>query len=399
MILHGTGLDYRWGMSNNPVAVFRPDDIVISVDGTGPGQGDSRLFLGEKKDAEGFRDFLAEIRKHFKVDQVFLYGHSQGGFFVTFYSGLFPETVAGVVAHASGTWTWTETGKRAQKVAVALLHGSGDPVVPYRQSPGAYAALEEAGFDRLLLRRMPGYNHWPNAVRATECLDWCEGMLTADPDRALSLAVEMMRPKGADEYQYEIPPAFAAARMVLRRFQGEGPDPFGGVPSTLQDRASELISALDKLTTDIVKDFEKEIGKKLDLGKEPPLAGLLAFRADFRGIEPAERWFQKIGFDKAEKAHAKAAGAIFDAWYAEKKSDGDRYTEIVAALKDAWLYDGYPLELGERLTEWKGLAKSLDLDKKALKANDDVVEPWLKGWEARVWERYSQACSKWKVPK
>jgi len=399
VILHGTGLDYHWGFWNNKPGLFRPDDVVISVDGTSPGQGETRLFLGEKKDAEAFRDFLAEMRKLFSVDRIFLYGHSQGGFFVTYYSGMFPETVAGVVAHASGMWLGTETGKKAQQVAVAFLHGSSDPVVPYRQSPGAHQALQEAGFDRLLLRRMPGYTHWPNAVRATECLDWCEGMRTQDPDRALALVVELLRPKGPDEYQYEIPPAFASARMVLHRFQGEGSDPFVGVHGTLQDRADELISAVDKFAADMVKEFEKDVGKKLDLGKEPPLAGLLAFRADFRGIEPAERWLQKIGFDKAEKAHAKAAGAILDAWYAEKKSDGDRYTEIVAALKDAWLYDGYPPELGERLTEWKGLAKSLDLDKKALKAYDDVVEPWLKGWEARVWERYSQACSKWKVPK
>ena len=399
VILHGTGLDYRWGYWNNPPGTFRPQDVVVSVDGTSPGQGDSRLFLGEPKDADAFHAFLEEMRKLFAVDRIYLYGHSQGGFFVTYYSGLHPDAVAGVVAHASGVWTWTETGKKASRVAVALLHGAADPVVPYRQSPGSYEALREAGFERLLLRRMPGYNHWPNAVRATECLDWCEGMTTEDPDRALALAVELLRPKGPDQYQYEIPPAFAAARMVLGRLQGEGPDPLAGTPSTLQERAAELRSALDRFGAEIAKELEKDVGKKLALAAEPPLAGLLAFREDFRGVEPAERWLQKLGFDKAAKAHAKAAAAALDAWYAEQKADGDRFVEIVAALADGWLFDGYPPELGEKLADWHASAKSLGLDKKALKAYDEVVEPWRKGWEARAWERYAQACAGWKPPK
>src|SRR5258707_1400623 len=100
VILHGTGLDYRWGHWNNKPGIFRPDDIVVSVDGTSPAEN-SRLFLGEEKDAKLFKEFLAEMRTTFAVDRVFLYGHSQGGFFVPYYMGLFPETVAGGVAHAS----------------------------------------------------------------------------------------------------------------------------------------------------------------------------------------------------------------------------------------------------------------------------------------------------------
>jgi len=45
LILHGTGLDYRWGHWNNKPGIFRPEDIVVSVDGTSP-DGQTRLFLG-----------------------------------------------------------------------------------------------------------------------------------------------------------------------------------------------------------------------------------------------------------------------------------------------------------------------------------------------------------------
>lgn len=399
VILHGTGLDYRWGLWNNPPGQFRPLDIVVSVDGTSPGQGDSRLFLGEEKDADSFREFLDEMRTQFAVDRVYLYGHSQGGFFVTYYSGLHPDTVAGVVAHASGAWSWTETGKKAQSVAVAFMHGSADPVVPYRQSPGSFAAFREAGFKKLLLRRLPGYNHWPNCVRATECLDWCEGMTTKNPDRALTLVKELLRPKGVDNQGYEIPPAFAAARSVLRRFQGEGDDPFGNLPAMLQGHAEELAAAIEKLAGDVAKNLDKEIGKKLTLAKEPPLAALRAYREDFRGVDSAERWLDKLGFAKMEKAQAKSVEALFKAWYEPEKPEAERCVEVLAALADGWLYDGYPPELAERLAEWQTTAASLGLDKKTVKAFDEVVDPWQKGWGSRVWEEYQRVCGEWKVPK
>ena len=101
LILHGTGLDYRWGHWNNKPGVFRPNDVVVSVDGTSP-NGASRLFLGEPKDAQPLAEFLGEMRATFAVDRVFLYGHSQGGFFVAYFMGEHPELVTGGVAHASG---------------------------------------------------------------------------------------------------------------------------------------------------------------------------------------------------------------------------------------------------------------------------------------------------------
>src|SRR5262249_52424015 len=156
--------------------VFRRDDIVVSVDGTSPGQNDTRLFLGRPEDARAFRDFLSEMRKTFAVDRIFLYGHSQGGFFVVYYAGEYPNTVAGVVAHASGAWNWSKMTGKVKNLAIAFMHGNADQFVPYGQSPGARDAYAKAGFKLLHLRRLHGYSHWPNAVRAGECLAWCDGM-------------------------------------------------------------------------------------------------------------------------------------------------------------------------------------------------------------------------------
>ena len=95
VICHGTGLDYRWGHWNNKPEVFRPDDIVVSVDGPSPGANSTRLFLGKSQDAKAMHAFLGELRQEFKIDRIFLYGHSQGGFFVVYYAGEYPGIGAG----------------------------------------------------------------------------------------------------------------------------------------------------------------------------------------------------------------------------------------------------------------------------------------------------------------
>jgi len=399
VILHGTGGDYRWGFLNNQPGAFRPNDVVVSVDGTTPGEGESRLFMGEEKDAAAFRDFLAEMRTQFAVAKVFLYGHSQGGFFVTYYAGEFPDTVDGVVAHASGSWTWTKTGKKSHRVAVAFMHGTSDPVVPYGQSPGARDHYVEEDYPMVLLRRLPGFTHWPNGVRATECLDWCEAMTTDDPDRALALAKELLRPKGADEYQYEIPPAFAAARQVLRRFGPDGHDPFGNLPAMAQGHADEVAAAVEKLASDAAEDLQKAVGKKLALSADPPAAALRAYREDFRGVDAAERWIKKLDLDQEIAKQAKLTKPLYDAWYSENMPEGERFATIALALADCWLHDGLPPELAEQLDKWKERAAELKLDKKALKAYETNVEPWKQAWGADAWKVYEKALAGWKVPK
>jgi len=76
--------------------------------------------------------------------------------------------LGGVVAHASGVWSWSEISRKMKDVPVLFLHGTKDPVVPYRQSVGGREYLDGKGLDLVALLRLPGYNHWPNSTRVTE---------------------------------------------------------------------------------------------------------------------------------------------------------------------------------------------------------------------------------------
>jgi predicted esterase len=395
VICHGTGLDYRWGYLNNPVDSFRSDDIVISVDGPTP-NGDTRLFMGESKDAKAIHDFLAELRATFAVDRVYLYGHSQGGFFVVYYAGEFPDDVAGVVAHASGAWNWSKTGKEVHKVAISFMHGTADPVVPYGQSPGSRDAYVEAKFPLIHLRRLQLYNHWPNAVRADEELDWCEGMTATTPAEALACARAILRPKPSDEYQWETVVGFSGARDVLRRLVGQGPAPFADVPSEVKTQAQALIDAVEAEGAKHVDALRKVLGanKTLALDGKPWLGHLVALREDFRGVDSVEAFVKELGYDKLAAAHAKAAGDIFKAWY-DEKDPRKMYEAIVGAIDGAYLFEGFPPELAGKLDELRKDEKKLGVSKKASK-DFAAVGLWKDGWK-KGREAYQDIWKKWKL--
>lgn len=395
VILHGTGLDYRWGHWNNKPGIFRPDDIVVSVDGTSP-DGQTRLFLGRPEDAALFAKFLEELRASFSVDRIFLYGHSQGGFFVPYFMGEHPEAVAGGVAHASGAWNWSKTPKELRKLALVFLHGSSDPVVPYGQSPGSRDYYVEHGFPLTHLRRLPYYNHWPNAVRATEELDWCQGMTAKDPREVLDCALAMLRTKPADEYQWTTVVDFSGALRVLERLVGKGPVALEKVPEDLAQEAREWMARIDAQAEEQVKTLRATLPKKgaLVLDGKPWLGQLLPLREDFRGVDAVEKLCAEIGLAKLAEAHGKATKPLYDAWYGEGKSEADCAGAVLESIGKCFLVDGLPANLREKMEEWK--KRKLELPAKVAKKWNDW-ESYLKGLDDG-WKQYESVWKKWKGP-
>lgn len=394
VILHGSNLDYRWGPMNNPAGVFRPADIVVSVDGTTP-NGEARNFLDDKKDLDAFAAFLAEMRAAFAVDRVFLYGHSQGGFFVVRFAGDHPDVVAGVVAHASGSWLSSKMSTPVKKVAIAFQHGTLDPVVPYVQSVASRDAYAKAGFPLLHLRRLDTYNHWPNAVRSTESIDWCEGMTTTDPARAYAAAERILAPKKADEYQWETVVGYAGARDVLRRLEKKGPAPFGEVSDEIAKKAATAITKVEAEGARHVAALEKSVKTRKDLTLKGAswLGHLVPLREDFRGVDSVETYVEKIGYDDELASQQKAANAIVNAWDGSSPPKAI-YETIVTNLPGAFLVEGLPAELAERMKTWKSGAKGIGLDAKLLKKHADF-EAWTDGWKSGS-DAYRDVWKSWK---
>jgi len=379
ILLHGTGLDYRWGHANHPAGKFRPNDVVISVDGTSPAADGSRLFLGEKKDVDAFHELLVELRERFAVDRVFLYGHSQGGFFVAYYAGERPEDIAGVVAHASGAWSGSKTTGGVRDLPIVFLHGTADPVVPYTNSTGTRDHYRKQGLDLARLRRLPGYNHWPNSVRAGECLDWCAGMVAKDAAYAFSRAEELLRPKGKDSVEYQTAVDFAGAASILERFTAKSPRKLEKIPKAAASAAKALLAKVDAAGKEHRQKIQKGLRGGLRLDGGAWLGHLLAVREDFRGVPSIEELCAALSFDERAAEHAAAARRALAPWY-DDRPPAAIYSAAVEEIPNAFLSDAWPVGYAEKLVEWHAAAEANAIPAKD-RARFAAVEAWRRGLE------------------
>jgi predicted esterase len=399
VVCHGTGLDYRWGHANLAPAEFRPTDIVVCPDGTSEADDGTRVFLGERRDVITFRDFVLEMSRSFPVDRIFLYGHSQGSFFVLYAAGQFPGLTEGVVAHASGAWTNTTLQGGIQSIPLAFMHGTADPVIPYGQSVGARDAFRDAGHEMLLVRRMEGYNHWPNAIRASECLDWCAAMSTTRADTALRCAEALLAPKPKDQYGYECPVPFGGAYQALKRVLMEGENHVEEASDEQKAKAKAMLERIDAEAARHVATLSKDVKSKgdlvLGLGEQGGawLGHMLAFREDFRGVPAAEAYFTTIALDEATTAQRDAGAKLGTAWYSPR-AETEKFAAVTENIGECFLLDTLPATLAKDMGDMKARAAELKLGEDLLE-NYSVLEMWASARKAG-YARYLEMCRQFK---
>lgn len=384
VILHGSGGNRHWGFANHDKTTFRPDDLVVSPDGT----SSNGEFMGDSKDAKRFHALLEELQRTFKVRATFLYGHSQGSFFALHHAGEFPADVQGIVAHASGLWTSTKAGKAGHRQAVVLMHGTQDPVVPYVQSVGAHDALRRAGYPMVRLRPLEGWNHWPaehNSAGGTphtsQQLAWVEGMTTEDPDR-LEACLDVLADV-KDRVEHDWAALYALARRV-------GASAFAKDPT--KRRSAKAVAVVEALARKHVEALAgAKPGARLD--GTGWAAHLPVFLRQFAGVpgcdELAATW------QAAMKAHEEQGNAAYAKWWTASR----KATPDVAAAFDAGIdaiergflsARAQDRALRDALEAWQQDAKPHRLSKPSLKAFA-AVEAMKAAWKAG-WEAYARAC-------
>src|SRR5688572_2817257 len=184
LILHGNGMSLRWGFANLEIGKFRPDDVLVSPEGPTYLEATKAWEFLEGRDASGkVHELIEELKKTFKVKQTFLYGHSQGSFFVFQYVGDFPDDVDGVVGQSGALWRSSKLGKSGHGKAIAFLHGSDDANVPWLQSAYGRKEYRDADYPLVHLRTLWGHPHAPVGAQTENQLAWCEGMTSPEPAR------------------------------------------------------------------------------------------------------------------------------------------------------------------------------------------------------------------------
>jgi predicted esterase len=384
LILHGSNLTHGWGFANHDAKSFRPDDLVVSPDGTTPNGNGGFNFLDAPKDGNRLHALIEELKKAFKIRATFLYGHSQGSFFSFQYAGQYPQDVNGIVAHASGLWRSSQVGKQGHHIAIVLMHGTADPVVPYGNSVGGYDALAEAGYPALRLRSLEFWNHWPAELNGTvphtsQQLAWVEGMTTHDPDRLRACFEKLLPAAGKDERgEHDWAGLYTLAVGIAA---------LDDAPSELKERATKVMAKVEALAQAHVDALSVEPGTAFE--KKPWVAHLPMFLRGFQGVPAREalatRWKETLA------AHQKDGLSHLRKYFPAltKKDNAAAFEEGVAAIVSGFLWhECADSVLRENLKTWQKDAKKLKLSKKALKDYDTVMPAFddmiAEGWKAYV---------------
>ncbi len=378
-ILHGSNLDHRWGFANHNWKSFRPDDIVISPDGTTSNGRGGFNSLGRREDAKRFHAFTEEIEERLNVTATYLYGHSQGSFFAFYYAGEYPQDVQGVVGHASGVWTQTRLGTKGHHQPIVLMHGTQDPVVPYVQSAGGYSSFVDAKYPHVRLRSLEWWNHWPAehngpVPHTSQQLAWVEGMSTNDPERLDACWAVLGKVKNSDQHDYVATWSLAGRLAELE----------GVTPKTAK-QAAEAKAKVEAL----VQAHIEAIAMPKDMKGATPeqLAHFIYFMRRFDGIPACDSYVE--GFGKTLTKHQKKAIAALKKYFpAMRQGDvAEAFDQGITALEDGPLWpECHDRTFRENLATWRKDARKHDLGKRSVKAYDEVAAPFDKAltteWKA-----------------
>jgi hypothetical protein len=219
-------------------------------------------------------------------------------------------------------------------------------------------------------------------------------MTTSDPANALQSAKRIVTPKKADDYQYETVVGFSAARDVLRRFEAKGS--FADAEAKIVEEAQALLKKIEGHAAKHVQVLEADVKDRQALVHGGDWLGhLVAAREDLRGIDALETYAKEIGYDNALADCTKASGAIFKAWY-DSKDEKKTFDVVVNSIDDAFLVEGLPSDLVQKMETWKSDAKKIGLDDKQGK-KFAAFAAWKNGWKKGL-ERYEKLWREWKGP-
>jgi dienelactone hydrolase len=400
VMLHPDKMDFRWGPANHMRGEegFAPDCMVVSVDGLGANakRPEARSFDSTSENCVRFRDVLLEFSRQFPVRHIFLYGSGSGGKFAAYFSGAFPALADGVLAHETGI---ADNSAVKSTVPIVFMHGSKDSLLPMKTAFDAQKAYVAAGHKAVWVRILRGYNDFPNATCAADCINWLRAMRAEEPADAMDYVNKMLTVKETDEFGYHTIPWFAGANAALARFSDEKARKFETEPTPEQAKAAEAlvakIEAEGKANADNVRRLlkaEKFAPGEFVLDGGPWLGYMLATRDDFRGIKSVEAMATELKLDEAIAKHAEVAADLWQTWEVSG-SDANKFDKATESIPKCFLYEGLPTDLLARCRACMKKADELELEPEARNLYE-FITLWDQGWKDGL-EAYELRWSRW----
>jgi predicted esterase len=216
VILHGSNMDSRSYVET--IAGAWPDIardfLLIGIDGERPSNTGPQPrfnytyvnFVGKSK-YEGFPntdrespslvgEALAELKEVYPVRHYLVGGHSQGGFLTYSLLMNYPDLMAGAFPISCGVIFQCEPSayedeavRKAQRaVPLAIVHGRGDPVVPFDNGQYASNLFGEASWPALRFFAPESGGHMFARLPVDQVIRWLETLASDDPDALIRFA-------------------------------------------------------------------------------------------------------------------------------------------------------------------------------------------------------------------
>ncbi len=371
LILHGSNGWKGWGFSMHKAGDFRPDDFVVSPEGTTPNGKGGFNSLQSDADLQRFHALHMELKKLVKVNATYIYGLSQGSFFAHFYAGHHGEDVQGIVAHGSAWWYGSGSKKQNHHQAIAVMHGRYDPIYTYGGGVSAYERYTELKYPLRKFRSLQLNIHWAPWGHQAQQLAWCEGMTSNDPGRVVASFEWLENVKDSDGWFRDPVAAYQVAKRLVK---------LKDAPAKAKTRATKMIAKIEgvaaKHVTAIEASKTKTKGKVTGSATWPAHARL--FLRDWQGIPAGDEFAKK--WRSTSKKHLAAAKKAWKDYYAELKK-GNKSKAMSAAMGGVekgflhyWCVDA---DMLQNIETWRGDAKKNKIPSAAVKKFDKVVQPFL----------------------
>jgi predicted esterase len=336
LMLHGTGLDHGWSFWNHPIGSggFRPDDIVVSPDGLGPGEGDTFDFLQTKSDDDQIVSLIRLFRKRFPIARVYLYGHGQGASFCYGFVGGHPELVDGIVAHAGKALDVSHPGLAKERVAIGILHAKADAVVSVECAYRIEKIYQEQGYRKLKLCVVEGLTersgHGPLPKQVLEMFEWLDQVTAGTLDAALAVALSELSKVVPD--LDVVADAARNGRALLAKYRGED-----------REALRTKLEAVEAFLEDIAAGHAEcvEVSMRAVNRSESTESWRAYFRLVERSVRDTKAWSKTLREQiKLASTHEKAVVRALAA-LARRPGKG-AFVAAVTALERSLLAESYP---------------------------------------------------------
>ncbi|MFN0058140.1 MAG: hypothetical protein ACKVX7_06750 [Planctomycetota bacterium] len=331
VFLHGSNMNGMNYLGSFEQMGWAKDDLLVCPNGeTGDAPYGANNFTFDS--ARYVAEITRDVKAAFNVTRIYVGGHSQGGFLTYSVITLFPDLYHGAIPMAGNCWSQNEPNlweerpdllAKQRKIAIAVIHGQRDPVVPFEDGKHGYDVFRAMGYPRLRLFAPKNLGHEFMLAPVDEALDWLDSQVGNDAQKCAALGEKWA---GLGEWGWAIESARTALELGAK---GGAKQTAQGIIKAAEAAAKKQVAAMAKLMA--TKPGEAWVPKWLEFwrlhGPTQTAAELVKHYEKLRGeqrVEGRRLFGQARDLYQSDRAKAEAtladllvkAPATFEAYYA-----------------------------------------------------------------------------------